>query len=488
MDFAGWPIMAGGAEALGEAAGWAGRKAMSRVPQMRYDFDRARRLIQGSREWDIPLYPAEVTGNREAITLQSLLHDSPRTGDVVDDVLRARQGAIDRAMGRYFNELSPNDNPWQADTMAARTAMQARDQMVAERELAAKPFYAAARADDFANVQQTVDFLDGEMSNYGPNDPTRKVLQKAKGLFFEEGQNGPQLITDVRRLDGAYKTLGDLIEGTGDTRLGRNSKRLLTEAKHVLMADLEQTSPSYKQGVETFREFSQPIDEFDESIVGQAQKTLDSPTDRLARRLFAKESSPYEIAYGRDQISSLSPEAWDALVRSHLQLVYRDLAESATGDVSNIGGMFRKKIVGSPKLQERMKIALGPQRFQRMESLFDVLEATGLSSRGQSATEPRQQFRTQIERQATPLVQRITSPYDWLTGGIKEANLDQIYRGVVNATMDPSTGLDFNIDRAMRTLQKYQGKITPERSGPFQAVLDAIVQASAQAGMAETRR
>jgi hypothetical protein len=182
-------------------------------------------------------------------------------------------------------------------------------------------------------------------------------------------------------------------------------------------------------------------------------------------------------------ITEQSPEAWNALVRGHLQRSWDELKGSAVGNVDNVGGMFRKAVYGNNRQRKQMRIALGDERYKKLDRLMDVLESTGISSRGQSMTEPRQQFRKQIERQGTPWTEKLTSPYDWFNEGWKERKLDDLYRGLVNVVMSDSRSADFSIDRAINEINKYQGKVPAERSAGLQSVFNLILQAGAQQGM-----
>lgn len=474
--------LAGGVAGLGELGGLGARKLMARRPELQFDPATANTLLQGSREFDIPLFPSELTNNRELIGLQSLLHDSPRAGGAVNEALARRQGDIEQAINRYLGEVSPYNGPFRADEAAATAAMQARDQMVAERASAARPFYEQARQ-DVADPTRTLGYLDERIAEYPEKSTTAAKLRHMRDLLMATDEAGnPAPITEVGKLHAAKTDIDDMIDSAkraGDNNLARE----LTLAQRELLGDMEDVtkgSKAYGQARRTFAEESQPIDEFDSTLVGQAEKTFTDPTHRMSKRLFSAESSPFEVAYARDQIQAQSPEAWDALVRSHLQRTFDEMATSATGGIDNVGGMFRKKVFGNPRQQKQLKIALGDAKYKRLERLMDVLEATGISSKGQSMTEPRQQFRKQIERQAQPLVSKLTSPYDWFNDAVKEKNLDDIYRGLVNVAMSDSRKPDFSLDRALKAIEKYQGKVPPSRSWALQGAINTLLQAASQ--------
>ena len=482
MEAAARTGFAGLTGAAGEGLGALGRRVMARTPGLPYDPAQAAERVAASREFDIPLFPSEVTGNREIIGMQSLLHDSPRTGQIVNEALGNRQSDIDAAVNRYLNEVSPYNGPFRADEAAAQAAVQARDQMVAERSAAARPLYEQA-AQDVADPSRTIGLLDQRIAEYPETSGTARQLRRMQRLLTERDADGNAVpISSVNKLHAAKTEIDDMIERAqraGDNNLARE----LTQAQRELLGDIETGSPSYGQARQTYADESRPINEFDATLVGQAEKTFTDPTYRMSKRLFSAESSPFEVGYARDMITEQSPEAWNALVRGHLQRSWDELKGSAVGNVDNVGGMFRKAVYGNNRQRKQMRIALGDERYKKLDRLMDVLESTGISSRGQSMTEPRQQFRKQIERQGTPWTEKLTSPYDWFNEGWKERKLDDLYRGLVNVVMSDSRSADFSIDRAINEINKYQGKVPAERSAGLQSVFNLILQAGAQQGM-----
>ena len=484
MDAAGDVALSGAGAGLGEVIGAGGRALTRRNPPLSYDPAGTERRIAASREFDVPLTPAEVTKNRDLLVNQSWLHDAPRTGDVVDQFLEDRSVKIEDAVNRYLAELSPYGNPHRVDEYVSGEAAGLRRQMVDERRMDASPFYRQA-AEDQADMTDVVEDLDLRLQDYGDTDPIARKLRRVRRMLFNQTEDGMEPISRVGTLHSVKMSLDDMIERAkraGDNNLSRE----LYEVKENILGVLDDSSPAYRRAREEFANSSMPINEFDMSILGSAvpqeKGYLTGPTTRLSEKIFHKNSSPYEIQYARDLLAERNPDAWDAVVRSHMQRTFDELQQGMSTNVDNIGGQFRKAIFGSQRKRAQMRHALGPQRYERFERLMEVLEATGLGLKGQSQTQPRQALGAAIDRRATPMVGRLTSPYKWALGAMKEARLDQLYNGLVEMATKPTTDYDFAIDRAIREIQHYQGRAGSQRADmkATQALLNTMIQMGVQ--------
>lgn len=485
MDAGGDVLMSAGGAAAGEGLGKLGRHMMRRrMPLEVRDRDMTDRLIESSREFDVPLTPAEATKNRDLLVAQSWLHDNPRTGDAVDKFLEERSAKIEDAVNSYFAELSPYGNPHRVDEFVAREATALRNQMVDERRLAASPYYQRA-AGDVVDVTDVVDDLGVRLQDYPDGHPVKSALTKARRMMLQETEDGLSPINTIGRLHNVKTFLDDRI-GRAKRAGENNMARELFEVKENLLGFMDDASPAYNLARQEFAAESMPINEYDMSILGSAVLKEDGfstgPASRLSEKIFHKNSSPYEIQYAKDMLSERSPEAWDAVVRSHLQRTFDELTEGMSTNVDNIGGQFRKAIFGNERKRAQLKHALGPQRYKRLERLMEVLEATGLGLRGQSQTQPRQALARGVERAAEPFgsVGFFTSPFSWVREAMKESRLDQLYENLVRVAVSDSTQADFAIDRALKEIRKYGGKLSAQRTPGTQALFNYLVQSGVQ--------
>ena len=79
-------------------------------------------------------------------------------------------------------------------------------------------------------------------------------------------------------------------------------------------------------------------------------------------------------------------------------------------EAGNLGGVFRKKLMGTASKETMLKNALSKQQFQALDDLATVLQATGRAMKGQSTTVPRMRQLAEMEREATPTAARAVQP------------------------------------------------------------------------------
>jgi hypothetical protein len=476
---AGLTALGRGAGRLMEGPAIGGLRARTGLGGLAYDQAAADSLMAKAKAAGIDLTSPELTNDRAGMIAQQWLTDSPQTASGMGRFLEDRRGQIESAIDNYMRSLGGIPEPTIGDQRAAGAVERAREAQVRVRADKAGPLYKQAEQDT-VDIAPMVADLDAKIAGYPDSSGMARQLRKASRLFTEATEEGQRVpISSVGKLHAAKTELDDMIESA--KRAGNNNlARELMGAKEGLTAALEEGSPTYLRAAQTFREESLPLNAFDASLAGRAVGKAEDPTFSLSSLLFSPRSSPYQVQQAKAAVEAQDPAAWPAMVRAHLQRTLDEVLDPASGDITNVGGMFRKKVFGNERMRAQLKAALTDDQYDRLTGLMDVLQATGQSLKSQSQTEPRQAIRREVERQATPFGSSMLKPREAYIQSQFEQNSAEIMRKLMSAVTEPgNTG--FALDRAIRMVRKYGPKEVARRPEKLQALINVL----AQLGMSE---
>ncbi|ODB82744.1 hypothetical protein A3193_18520 [Candidatus Thiodiazotropha endoloripes] len=397
----------GGLAAAGEGAGQLLGRALSRKAVKdisRFDEVAANQLSRKANEAGITLTPAEITNLRSLINRQALLRDLPDSADIVEDFLKLRNKQVQRGVYQYLEKLSPEQTPHFAYKKGVNAAEGAREALEQSRMKASSPYYQDA-ANDQVDISHVLDSLKVSINKFSGTKVGKTLTQIEKAL-----KNGEQPKNLIGQIDAVKGDLDDLIAKA--KRDGRKTRlRELTAFKQELVSAMDQASPTYRTGRQIFEERSLPINELDNSLVGDMIREGSQAAPNLGKILFGRRSSPAAIKQAKRIITAHDPKAWNGVVRGHIQNTLEEMAESSVGEAANLGGVFRKRLMGTQSKQRMLKNALNKQQYQALMDLSDVLEATGRAMKGQSMTAQRTEMIKELRREATPAMSNAISPH-----------------------------------------------------------------------------
>jgi hypothetical protein len=154
----------------------------------------------------------------------------------------------------------------------------------------------------------------------------------------------------------------------------------VTNIKNRLVQSMGKDNPMYLEANKAFEELSQPLNIFAERRAGQSLTAVSKDNlNDLANRLFAN-ASPQTVRYTRQQIQAVSPEAWNDVTRAYLQTQWEKAMKPRIGAKEpriDAGADWKTMLMGDTKSQKALLEALGPQQFQALNNLTQVLEAAG---------------------------------------------------------------------------------------------------------------
>lgn len=400
-------------EGAGQLLGVAGGKVLNRLGRTpTYDLPASSEVVEAARRFDIPLTAGEHTGSRTLIRRQKILANTTEGEEVFEEFYNFRNDKVRDAVYGVLEKISPETSVRGATKLGvegARTTVDVERQALAKQ---ARPLYEKAYEVDTVETAPVIDSINKKLST--ASAPVRaKLLRVRRDLLRGEGD---EAVSENRlaKLDDIKKWLDDEIKaaGRGDKALGKGQKFHLEDIRKVLLhqadeADKAVTGGAYRQARNIYTEGLPASTELTKGVVGDVARLEANDVLRASRVVFSpRTSSQQDVALARDAFEKAGKtEEWNALVRAHLQDTFEEIPESAFGSVTNLGGTFFKKVIGSPKKAGMLEEALKnmPATNQDVIWLFQALQATGKAAKGESITAFAQAGQAQLAREAKPL-------------------------------------------------------------------------------------
>lgn len=370
----------------------------------RYAQAEAETLIQVAKNrFGIDLSLGEASNLKSLLRRQQFLNRTGDAGDKLQDRYLSRMGDINNAVDDFLRQVSPTGSAVEA-TNLARDASEESIRSLRK-----------AISDEVAPLYQQA------YRETGPIDVDNVVgmVQRKAGVLAGEAQasmrqvanvlrNGEVVRTSLEELHNSRMAIDDLIDRAQKGEVpgwsGANMRHL-TEVREALDAKLKDAHPAFREADETFARRTQTESvPLARSVVGDIARQRTDDVAAIGRKLFNRDAID-ETAFtaARDRITAENPEAWDSIVRWHLQNEWNRVMKGAKpGEVRDIGGRFSRAVFGDGKQQTLMREALAnrPQVQSTFDTLMEVLNATSRGLREGSPTQPLQEEARQAGREA----------------------------------------------------------------------------------------
>lgn len=481
-------IVGGGAAALPEALTGprAARSLVTRATEgaTEQQLNAAESLFNQARNIGIPITRAEALsflthGGTSLTDLQRVLEGKGG----LREFMAERPTAVGEAAKRTFEEVGPELQAPQL--VGPRVGEAARGEVAgahAARTERARPFYEAAKAETveptlIGDVVGRIDEMvasDPSGATHGPLKDLREMLiatpAKAGKPATREAVTDPRTgdviryettpstpstpetyVTDIGTLDRIRKYFRDrtelpaFAENAIDKETGAKINAILED---VNAAAAERSLP-LRMGRRAYQEASRDIVEpLEAGPVGRLAKE-DITTEQAAGALFPASPQPgsaEEVARTVRAIEGREPQAARDLIRSHLERTFNEKTQDLQAGAPQFGGAnFVANIAGNRQQRENLLTAIealphGPQIRNGVETLFDVLQATGQRQRIGSQTTFNQEISDalksgmHLEKLAPPIVVK-----NWVQGLAVGRNTEELARLLT----DPAAAKDF---------------------------------------------
>lgn len=397
-------------EGVGQLFGNAGSKALSifgRTPA--FNVPDTTKLRTSAERWKIPLTVGEETGNRTLIRRQKILGNTTEGEQTFTDFYNGRNEAVGNAVNELLSKVSRQASPRMGSQSGVEGAQAGRRAVQREVSETARPFYETA----IDNNPQRFWSEDAEALFSRPS--MQEAIGAAKKLAAEEGRTltvptfengkrvGDEIVPDWRSWDYMKKALDGIIESQTN-EAGRVSQygRSVIATQKQLMEVLDKANPAWAKARGTFANEVPLRDAVEKGVVGDVARLEGNDVLRAAPIIFGKGSSPEDIKMARSAFEKAGAlQNWDDLLRAHLQQVFNEIPESSVGSITNLGGTYRKAILGNKRKREMLEAAFShrPELWNETLDLMQVLDATGRAMKGESITAFAQAGQRELEKE-----------------------------------------------------------------------------------------
>lgn len=365
----------------------------------------------------IQLTPAERTGLPSLQAQQKALGNLPQSADKMAPFYKMRSGQTKAAIQRFLDKISPMDSAETAGDLARAAARGAMTTVAKNRAAQARPFY--TKAFDEAppvNVSSVIDDIDSQLIT--AKGGIKKALQDAKALLMQEvddiADDGSAIsrIVPEDRLDALHQAkmaIDDMIDwdGAAKTGIGKVAQSRLKDVQTNLLKAMDDASSDYASGRAIFADLSPSTVRVSEGLVGKVAGLTERNTKDAARIFLGPGSGPRAVTEARSLITKENPEAWQAIKRAHLQDVFEKAQNETITGAANIGGQFRKAVIGNTQSAARLKAAMDPSEWRALKDLSDVMDAAASVKQVGSDTAWNQEVVKMARDKSRPLLAKI---------------------------------------------------------------------------------
>jgi hypothetical protein len=346
-------------------------------------------LTQKAKDLGIQLTPAELTNLPSLKSQQKVLGNIVESADTLGDFyLKRYKEQVQPAVNKFLSSVSKVDDPMTAGYRGQQALKDRIVQLEQAREEGSAPLYRAAFERsvpvDVAPIVKDID----AMLKIAKGDEL-KALQRIKNNLYREkpsfNAQGDEVMvkTFEDRLPALQRAKFDIDKMFKEESFSSMDKVIqseVTNIKNRLVQSMGKDNPMYLEANKAFEELSQPLNIFAERRAGQSLTAVSKDNlNDLANRLF-NNASPQTVRYTRQQIQAVSPEAWNDVTRAYLQTQWEKAMKPRIGAKEpriDAGADWKVMLMGDSKSQKALLEALGPQQFQALSNLTQVLEAAG---------------------------------------------------------------------------------------------------------------
>jgi hypothetical protein len=346
-------------------------------------------LTQKAKDLGIQLTPAEMTNLPSLKSQQKVLGNIVESADTLGDFyLNRYKDQVQPAVNKFLTSISKVDDPMTAGFRGQKALKDRVVQLEQAREEGSAPLYRAAFERsvpvDVAPIVKDID----AMLKIAKGDEL-KTLQRIKNNLYREKPsfdaqgNETMVKTFEDRLPALQRAKFDIDKMIKDESFSSMDKVIKSEVTNIqdrLIQAMGKDNPMYLEANARFQELSQPLNIFAERRAGQSLTAVSKDNlNDLANRLF-NNASPQTVRYTRQQIQAVSPEAWNDVTRAYLQTQWEKAMKPRMGAKEpriDAGADWKTMLMGDTKSQKALLEALGPQQFQALSNLTQVLEAAG---------------------------------------------------------------------------------------------------------------
>jgi len=375
--------MGGGGELIGPAFRAGLRKFRGTPDDLKYiDIESVRDLRQASDDFDMRIFEPQATGAKADSNYMRALQDLPETQQRMAIELSRQNQDASAMVTRYLDQIGDTQSIINAPARVRDTAIAAIDDMkMARSNLVRQGYQEAFAARTMVNVQPTISMIDDMLTRVSSDasNKVRRELVKYKGQINSDATDG---MVDLEILHNVKMEMDEAIKNFDPQGPSGQAKLRLGEVNRNMVASMDESSPLYDSVKSIYRDASGPIEVVENSLVGQVSRITNDNLKKVLPSIFdAGQSNPAVLKNAKSIIESKDPEAWQQLLRAHLETNLGKISTRAVEGTPNTPLQLRNAIFGKNEVQERMILDSMTPEQQGSARWIDTLLKAGARGR-----------------------------------------------------------------------------------------------------------
>lgn len=362
-----------------------------------YEAPQVAELLAKAQQQGIELTPAEISNLASLMGQQKVLGNIPASSRQMQKFYEKREvQQVAPAVNKFLESISKVGEPEVAGKMGQEALEKAKLDLIGSRDVAVEPLFRKAFERSVpVDVNPIIRQINGKLKI--AKGAEKKSLQRIKGNLYKEvpavDEAGEQILdaagNPVMRsvpedrlpaLQRAKFDLDAMFKEDAFTSMDKVLQKDLTQLQQDLVSAMGKDNPAYLEANAKFAEMSAPIEEFGKRRAGASLATMSQDNlNQFSQRLFA-DNSIDAIRYAREQIESVNPDAWAAVVRSHLEQQWQKAGKPSArqkGMKLDAGATWSNMLLGDLNSQRALATAMPKEQFQALRDLTQVLDAAG---------------------------------------------------------------------------------------------------------------
>ena len=352
---------------------------------------------EAAEETGIPIFQAQQTLIPSQLERQSFVASLPAGTQSAVTGLRRQNRAASDAVEDFLGTIAPDEavvTGAERFRTASQNAVRAIERIRSE---AASPIYKQA-------------FRRQRKGQLAPIDTAQIELKMARisQQFDQNGQIARNMNSALEKVENANGNLQMLhlakteidqtIETFGVDAVGNTTRRFLTDIKTDLVDELVRQSPSYRAARDEFIRLSPEVTRIRDSIIGKVAKLDDIQLKTASDKIFdAGQTNPAVVADARRIIGDVDPDAWNELLRVHIEKklgVIKPVQEGET--LQNIPGQLSRALFPNEKSTRVLMNSLDADGRRNVTFLRTALGRASQGRPGGSQTAAREEIKKEL--------------------------------------------------------------------------------------------
>ena len=346
---------------------------------------------EASEATGIPLFQAQQTTIPAQLEKQSFVAQLPAGTQSAVKGLKAQNQAAGDAVESFLESIAPPEavvTGAERFRGAARAAVDKAKNIRAEK---ASPLYKQAFLEGAeVDVSPVNEFIKAELKDLPAKGEISKSLNKVSDLV--KGNPSLKLLHNVKL------EIDQMLNKFGSDSLGNTTKAKVTEAKNILISQIDEASPSYKAARDAFADASPEVTKVSDSIIGKIANLDDTQLKQVSGMIFdPAQTNPQVIVRAKKAIMDVDPRAWNELIRVELEKRLGLLKPKGDDfNVANVPGQMYRALFPNDKGTKVLFNALNSEQKKNLKFLQTALGRAKEGRPGGSQTAAREEIKKEL--------------------------------------------------------------------------------------------